>query len=97
MLALLTDRRVIVYNASYDRRMVQQCCDANLLLPPVCAWECAMQRYAEYAGERSQWGRAFRRHKLEVAAGAFGIVPGGHRARADADVCRQLVQRMALG
>jgi len=97
VLALLTDRRIVVYNASYDRRILHQCCDAHLLPPPQCAWECAMQRYAEYAGERSQWGRGFRRHKLEVAAGVFGIAPGGHRARADADVCRQVVQQMALG
>jgi DNA polymerase-3 subunit epsilon len=97
MLSLLTDRRVVVYNASYDRRMVHQCCDAHSLLPPECIWECAMQRYAEYVGERSQRGRGCRRHKLEVAAGAFGLAPGGHRARADADVCRQVVQRMALG
>ena len=94
---MLRDRRVIVYNASYDRRIIHQCCEAQRLAPPACAWQCAMQRYAEFAGVRTAWGRGLRRHKLDVAAQAFGIAPGGHRARADADVCRRLVLRMAYG
>ena len=94
LVPLLADRRVVVFNADFDRRMVEQCCARIPFAAPVCAWECAMRAYADYAtfpGRRSRW------HKLDRAAAAFGIAPGGHRARADADVCRQVVLGMARG
>lgn len=94
---VLRGRRVVVYNAAFDRRLVEQCCAMVGLEVVACAWQCSMRRYAEYAGERTGWGRGYRTHKLERAAAAFGIPPGGHRARADADVCRQVVHGMALG
>jgi DNA polymerase-3 subunit epsilon len=97
LLSILRDRRVIVFNAAYDQKMIRQCCSQFRLIPPSCAWECAMLAYAEYVGERSEWGRGYRWHKLEKAASAFGITPGGHRARADAEACRQVVLRMAMG
>ncbi|HEV2072261.1 MAG TPA: 3'-5' exonuclease [Thermomicrobiales bacterium] len=97
LMSILRGRRVIVFNAAYDQKMIRQCCSHFRLMPPSCAWECAMLAYAEYVGERSEWGRGYRWHRLEKAATAFGIVPGGHRARADAEACRQVVLRMAMG
>lgn len=96
LMSILAGRRVVVFNAAYDQKMIRQCCSQFRLATPGCAWECAMLAYAEYVGERSEWSRGYRWHKLEKAATVFGIVPGGHRARADADVCRQVVHRMAM-
>jgi DNA polymerase III subunit epsilon len=95
LLPLLADRRVVVFNADFDRRIVEQCCARIQLAHPTCAWECAMRAYADYAGERNASGRGMKWHKLDKAAAAFGIAPGGHRAYADAEVCRQVVHRMA--
>ena len=92
---LLTGRRVVVFNARYDQKMIHQCCTQFRLLAPTCVWECAMLKHAEFVGEPGRWGKGFRWHKLENAAASFGIPPGGHRARADAEACRQVVRRMA--
>lgn len=95
LLPILTSRRVIVFNADYDRRLVHQCCTQDGLGLPVCAWECAMLAHAKFAGEPGQWGKQFRWHKLEAAARSFGIDPGGHRALSDAEAARQVVFAMA--
>jgi DNA polymerase-3 subunit epsilon len=95
LIPLLSGRRVVAYNADFDRRIVEQCCARIQLAHPACAWECAMRAYADYAGERNASGRGVKSHKLDAAAAAFGIAPGGHRAYADAEVCRQVVHRMA--
>lgn len=95
LMPVLADRRVVVFNARYDQKMIHQCCTQFRLPAPSCTWECAMLRHAEYVGEPGRWGKGFRWHKLENAAIAFGITPGGHRALADAEACRQVVSRMA--
>lgn len=97
LLSILANRRLVVFNAAYDQKMIRQCCSQFGLISPSCIWECAMLAFAEYVGERSDWGRGYRWHKLETAATAFGIEPGGHRARADAEACRKVVLRMAEG
>jgi DNA polymerase-3 subunit epsilon len=96
---LLEGRPVVIYNASYDRRIIEQCCAHSRLrlIDGADRWQCAMLRHAEYVGEPGRWGKGYRWHKLENAARAFGIEPGGHRALGDAEACRQVVHRMALG
>ena len=92
---LLAGRPVVVYNASFDRRIVVQCGERHGLSVPDIAWHCAMRRYAEFCGE---WDARLGRHrwqKLELAVAAFGAAPGGHRAAADALACRAVVLGMA--
>lgn len=93
---LLVDRPVVVYNAPFDRRMVEQCCRRHGLATPSSSWECAMRRFAAFHGDRTQRG-GFRSHKLEFAVTRFGARPGGHRAAADALACRSVVHGMAAG
>lgn len=93
LLPVVDGRRVVIYNASYDTRILRQCCGALALAMPRFRDECAMRRYAEFAGMRERSG--FRWHKLDAAAHRFGIPPGGHRALADAETCRQVVLGMA--
>jgi len=95
LLPILASRRVIVFNADYDRRLIHQCCIQDGLGLPDCVWECAMLAHAKFAGEPGQWGKQFRWHKLEAAAKSFGIDPGGHRALGDAKAARQVVFAMA--
>lgn len=95
LLPVLAGRRVVIYNVEYDRRMLAQCCALARVGLPACRWECAMQAYAEYAGQRERYGNGYRWHKLDRAAAAFGVAPGGHRALNDARTCRHVVQGMA--
>jgi DNA polymerase-3 subunit epsilon len=60
-------------------------------------WRCAMLLYAEFWGERSDYYGDYRWQKLESAAHQCGIAipPGLHRARTDAELCRQVVLAIA--
>jgi DNA polymerase-3 subunit epsilon len=87
-------RRIIVYNADFDRRMVSQCCAQYALAALDLTWQCAMRAYAEFCAEPGQKG-SYKWHRLDRAASRFGVKPGGHRALADAIVCRSVVLGMA--
>ena len=87
----LWGRRVIVYNASYDRRVwdaeVRSLGARGALAGELPAWECAMRRYAAYVGEPSKRG-GYRSQKL----------PGGdHSALGDALATLRLIEEMAAG
>jgi DNA polymerase-3 subunit epsilon len=91
----LIDRLVVVYNVGFDRSMLERCCERAGLVAPQATWHCAMKAYAAYRQERARGKPGFRWHRLPDAAAAFGLVPGGHRALADAEVCRRVVAAMA--
>lgn len=65
-------------------------------------WRCAMLLYATFHGERSANGPEYKWQKLGVAferecANGADLLKGAHRARADAEMCRQVVMAMARG
>jgi DNA polymerase-3 subunit epsilon len=88
-------RRVIVYNAAFDARVIDQLGLRHGLEPLNADWQCAMLRYAEFAG---QWNRKYgnpKWHKLLDAAQRHGIATAQqHRALGDALLCRELVSVM---
>jgi DNA polymerase-3 subunit epsilon len=89
LLEALWGRRVVVYNASYDRRVWDKAVRAlgarGTLVGELPAWECAMRRYAAYVGEPSKRG-GYRSQKL----------PGGdHSALGDALATLRLIEEMA--
>jgi DNA polymerase-3 subunit epsilon len=91
LLETLWGRKVIVYNASYDRRVwdteVRSLGARGALAGELPPWECAMRRYAAYVGEPSKRG-GYRSQKL----------PGGdHSALGDALATLQLIKEMAAG
>ncbi len=98
---VLDGREVVIYNADYDVRLLRQSAQARRL--PSQAWDqsptfrCAMQLYAEYHGAWNRSKRAYAWHKQHVAAGALGLaLPEDlHRARADAELCRRIIRKMA--
>lgn len=98
--AVLTGRRILVYNARYDLAMLQGCCEAagivDVLLTELGAWECAMERYAAFYGERHRRRPGYAWHRLTTAAGHLGIeVNGAHRALADCLTTLAVVRAMA--
>jgi DNA polymerase-3 subunit epsilon len=88
---------VLIYNRDYDLTIINQCCRADDL-PEFDAgdrWQCAMLAYADFDGAPGKFPGTRKWHKLDAAAARFGIPPGGHRALADAEACRQVVLAMA--
>ncbi|MDY0227344.1 MAG: 3'-5' exonuclease [Desulfomicrobium apsheronum] len=89
---LLTNKKIAIYNAPYDLRMLQQCSDfAGCRLPDLARQsKCIMNIYSKYVGEWSDHHGNWRWHKLSNAAQACGVdATGAHRALADT--------RMTLG
>jgi DNA polymerase-3 subunit epsilon len=89
LLEALWGKRVVVYNASYDRRVWDTAVRAlgarGALVGELPAWECAMRRYSAYVGEPSKRG-GYRSQKL----------PGGdHSALGDALATLRLIEEMA--
>lgn len=89
---LFSNRRIAIYNAEYDLRMLRQCSDfAGCKLPDLSRQaKCIMNIYSKYVGEWSTKHGNWRWHKLSQAAQACGVdASGAHRALADT--------RMTLG
>jgi DNA polymerase-3 subunit epsilon len=93
--ALLREKTVIVYNADFDLRLLNQTNQRCALPQRADRWECAMRRYAAFAGEHHPRYGGYRWHKLDVALASFGHAPSTHRARGDALACRLVVAGMA--
>ena len=98
---VLDRREVVIYNADYDTRLLTQSAQARRLPPQ--SWgrpptfRCAMRLYAEYHGAWNPSRGAYAWHKQHAAARALGLaLPDDlHRARADAELCRRIVRKMA--
>ena len=92
LLEVLYGKRVIVFNASYDRRVwdtvVRNLGARGALAGGLPRWECAMRQYARFVGEPAKRGRGYRPQKL----------PGGdHTALGDALATLRLIEGMAAG
>lgn len=85
---ILNGRDVIVYNASYDRKMLhlsaQACGLPKTDWKAISHWHCAMEAFSEIYGERSGYGRGYRFQKLSTAARYYHVPqPVAHTALAD--------------
>ena len=91
LIEALWGRRVVVYNAPYDRRVwdaaVGRLGARAALAGELAPWECAMRAYSAYVGERSKRGG----HRNQKLAG------GDHTAIGDARATLRLIERMAQG
>ena len=89
LLEALWAKRVVVYNAPYDRRVwdaaVGRLGARAALSGELPPWECAMRAYAAYVGESSKRG-GYKNQKL---------VGGDHTALGDARATLRLIERMA--
>jgi DNA polymerase III subunit epsilon len=93
----LIGRLIVIYNADFDLRMMQQSHSAYKL-----PWRenlnalCVMNLYAQYHGEWDQARRGYRNVKLDVARQQCGLeLPNSHRALADAQLARALFHYIA--
>jgi DNA polymerase-3 subunit epsilon len=87
--ALLDVAELVIYNASFDMRMLAQTCKAHGLEPLTLrpdAVHCAMLHYAQFCGDWSEWHGNNKWQKL----------PGGdHTALGDARATLAVLQEMA--
>ena len=92
LLEAISGKRVVVYNAKYDRRVFDTevgrlGARGALLGKYIPAWECAMGWYSQYVGQRRKKG-GYRYQKL----------PGGdHSALGDCRATLAVIERMASG
>jgi len=83
---IVRGRRVIAYNADYDRRLIQQTALLSGVAAPHAAWECAMRAYARFVGE---WD--FRKNDYR-----FQRLPSGdHSALGDCRATLEIIRTMA--
>jgi DNA polymerase-3 subunit epsilon len=94
---ILAQRRIAIYNAEYDLRLMQQSHRAHGLTwaTPVSSF-CIMKLYAQFRGEWNPRARSYRWHSLDDARWQCGLdLPNAHRARADTLLSRALLLWMA--
>lgn len=88
---LLTGRRVLAYNADFDRRMLAQTCSRYGLAKISVDWECVMELYAAARNPLRRDG-SFTWCKLAEACEREGVKGEQfHEACADAQATRMLV------
>ena len=93
---VLADRVVVAYNVDFDRSMLAGAMvRRGLPMLESTRWACAMEAYAAYNGEASWHRPGFRWLSLEKATARLGIPKPTHRALADAEACRRVVQALA--
>jgi DNA polymerase III subunit epsilon len=104
---LVSGRWVVIYNAEYDLRMLHQSARANQLAggqfsntlkgSALDLAVCAMSMYAAFWGEWNEYHGNYRWQSLSNAAIQCGLkLPEDlHRARADAELTRQVVHYVA--
>jgi DNA polymerase-3 subunit epsilon len=88
---IVSGRTVVIYNAAYDTRVLEQsafACGLAIDAPlfGVAGVECAMEKYAVYYGDWSEYFGAYK----------FRPLPGGdHTAAGDCLATLNLIRRMA--
>lgn len=96
--AALAGRRVAIYNAEFDVRMMRQS-HRKYRLPwqlGETSFVCVMKLYAQFRGEWNPYYGSYRWQKLEQAGKQCRIaLPNAHRAQADAQLARAVLHYMA--
>lgn len=81
---ILKNRKVIIYNSSFDTRLLHQTAAKYNLEVPNFIPQCAMQLYGYWEGTASSRG-GYKWHKLEAACQRLGVILTGtaHRSLTD--------------
>ncbi len=95
---ILTARRIAIYNAEYDLRLMQQSHRAHGL-----AWStpishcCVMKLYAQFRGDWNSRTGSYRWYSLDDARWQCGLdLPNAHRAYADTLLARAVLNFIAV-
>lgn len=99
---ILDGRLVAIYNASFDTRMLHQSIRVDgatnqyqWLLDQDWEWECVMEAYAEYWGERNRRYGGYRWQSLTKACQQQDLrVSNAHNALGDAKLTAALIRKI---
>lgn len=98
---LIIDRDVVIYNAAFDGRVLDQVCRRHGLLEAtkvIGNVHCAMLQYADFRGDWNDYHGNFRWPKLAYAIDEFSIDLGDgkeHDAMTDCRITLELINGMA--
>jgi DNA polymerase III epsilon subunit-like protein len=95
--ALLTSRRIAIYNAEYDLRLMRQSHLAHhLTWSPAISHFCIMKLYAQFRGDWNARAGNYRWYSLDDARAQCGLdLPNAHRAQADTQLARAVLRHVA--
>jgi DNA polymerase-3 subunit epsilon len=94
--SLIEGKLVVIYNESFDRRMLYQSAYAYRLNLPDFTSVCAMHQYAAFHGETHHYYGGYTWQRLETACRRFGIEnDDAHNAVTDAKATALIVQALA--
>lgn len=96
---ILKGQNVVVYNATYDRKMMHKSAEALGMektdWKAESAWYCAMLAYAEFYGDWNEYHGNYRWQRLSYAAQAEGVqVKDAHNALGDVLMTHGIIQAM---
>jgi DNA polymerase-3 subunit epsilon len=92
----LSKREIIIYNADFDLRMLQQTAQRYQLTLPVLRVHCLMKHYSAYVRQPSSHVEGYRFLSLAAACAHFQVEhPSAHRALADAQAAAEVLQKLA--
>lgn len=97
---LLSKKTIVVYNAPFDSRLLQQSLKASGIDYDVMSWEWVdvMEPYAEHWGDWSEWHQSYKWQRLTSACYQQGItVKEAHRALGDCRMTLDLLRNIASG
>ena len=91
------NRYVLIYNAEFDTRLVNQSAKAHKANFDISKTECVMLLYARFYGDWNDYYGNYRWQSQAKAAQQLGLeLPEDlHRAKADAQLCRLILEAMA--
>lgn len=98
--ATLKGRLAAIYNMDFDRRLMRQSHRQNGMrwADPQAEFFCIMETYAQFHGQRNLQRGGYRFQRLEEAGRQCHLsLPNVHRARADAELAREVLMAMASG
>lgn len=99
---MLAGRELVVYNATYDRKMMHQSREAwglpKIEWTEVATWYCAMLAYAEFRGDWNDYHGNYRWQKLTIAASQMGVdIVDAHAALGDCRLTLAVLNKMFGG
>ncbi len=93
---LLASHEVVIYNAEYDVRLLEQTAKRYNLALPKMRVHCLMQRYSAYVGQPSARKEGYRSMGLAAACFHFQIEQtDAHRALPDAQASLEVLHKLA--
>ncbi len=94
---LFAERRIAIYNADYDLRLMKQSHRVHgLIWQTTISQFCIMKLYAQYRGNWNAWSGSYRWVSLDDARWQCHLeFPNAHRARADTLLARAVLQVVA--